>query len=321
MSALAFTKSPDYQDASKCRQFLIDKGAEIPEGMTDAFPVQAFHGFFTPEAIAEWDRAATEAELKKKAEGAWDEYKSKSPDPSYNPKELTDQTNGAIWGKCRGKDGLFIKDAQLILDVCEFLEQKRAEVIDAKFAELQPKKKSKATGKRAAKRDNSEFECYQTNTPENAQGKDYDYYLPSDENEVFLKDGKIQVGKGENGKDRKPQTYKAVRKDKPFLTLGGCCGGITWDRAAGSKCLKESGIKGSFVMGCSNQPVEGSDFCVKCEGKKSSVFETCYKSGKYKGLTHAQVLWKLHQKSGCVLDGLGEWVATKVGSKWVESDQ
>lgn len=320
MSALAFTNSSDYQDASKCRQFLIDKGVELDAGMTDALPAVAFHGYFTPEAIANWDREATEAELRQKAEGAWDEYKSKSPDPSYDPKEKANQTDGAIWGKYRGKEGLFIANPQLILDVCVFLEQKRAEVIDAKFAELQPKKKSKATGKRAAKRGNSEFECYQTNTPENAQGKNYDYYLPSDENEVFLKDGKIQVGKGADGKDRKPQTYKAVRKDKPFLTQGGCCGGITWDRAAGSKCLKELGIKGSFVMGCSNQPVEGSDFCVKCEGKKSSVFETCYKSGKYKGYTYAQVLWELHQESACVLDGLGEWVRPKC-SKWVESDQ
>jgi hypothetical protein len=320
MSALAFTNSIHYQDASKCLAFLTEKGVDIAKGLTAEMPAVVFHGYFTPEAIAEWDRAATEAELRQKAEGAWDEYKSKSPDPSYDLKELADQTNGALWVKTRGQFGLYINNPQLILDVCGFLKDKRAEVIDAKFAELQPKKKSKATGKRAAKRGNSEFKLDVKNTPETAQGlKDYNYYLPSDENAVFLKDGKIKKV-FDGGKDIKPQTYKAVRKEKPFLTLGGCCGGITWDRAAGSKCLEELGIKGAFVMGCSNHPSEGSDFCVKCEGKKSSVFETCYKSGKYKGLTHAQVLWELHQKSGCVLDGLGEWVRPKC-SKWVESDQ
>jgi len=321
MSAIAFTNSADYNDSTKCRQFLIDKGVEIPEGMTDALPCQAFHGFFTQEAIFQWDREATQAELKQKAEKEWVVYKSKSPADLESLKVKVESTDGALWVKTRGQFGLYINNPQLIVDVCEFLQTKRAEVIDAKFAELQPKKKSKATGKRMAKRDASEFEMDIKNTPETAQGiKDYKYYLPSDENEVFLKDGKIKKV-FDGGKDIKPQTYKAVRKEKPFLTEGGCCGGITWDRASGSKCLKDSGIKGSFVMGCSNHPTDGSDFCIKCEGKKSSVFETTYKSGTYKGYTHAQVLWELHQKSGQVLDGLGEWVATKVGSKWIESDK
>ena len=322
MSALAFTNSIHFQDASKCRQFLIDKGVEIPEGMTDALPVQAFHGFFTQEAIHQWDREATQAELKQKAEKEWVVYKSKSPADLAGLKGKVEQTDGGKWMKSKGVGCIVITDPKLIEDVCDFLQTKRAEVIDAKFAELCPKKsKSKATGKRAPKRDNSEFELRITNTAEDPQGSIYQYNLPSDSDQVFLKDGKIQKGKGANGKDVKPQTYKAVKKDYPFLTQGGCCGGITWDRAAGSKCLQDLGIKGSFVMGCSNNPVDGSDFCAKCDGKKSSVYETTYKSGKYKGYTHAQVLWILDEMDvpdgGKVLaEGDNGWVQEKVGSNW-----
>ena len=326
MSALAFTKSPDYNDGAKCHQFLLDKGVELPEGLTAQMPAVVFHGYFTTKAIADWDKQATIAELREQAKGAWKEWIDAECSESRVVvfKQKCEGIAGGAdikYRKVSGNDALVINSNQMINWVLEQLEQKRAEVIDAKFAELQPKKKSKGTGKRAAKRDNSEFDCYQTNTPENAQGlKDYNYYLPSDEKAVFLKDGKIKKV-FDGGKDRKPQTYKAVRKEKPFLTQGGCCGGITWDRAAGSECLKDLSIKGAFVMGCSNHPTDGSDFCIKCEGKKSSVFETTYKSGKYKGYTHAQVLWELHQKNGKVLDGLGEWVATKVGSKWVDTDQ
>ena len=134
----------------------------------------------------------------------------------------------------------------------------------------------------------------------------------------MLKDGKIQVGKGENGKDRKPQTYKAIKKKTPFLTEGGCKCGITWDRASGSKKLSELGVKGAFVMGCDQARVSGSDFCKKHQNKKpeDSVFETTYKTGTHKGKTHAQVLWILNEEEGDVLSGDSEWVKTEVGSKW-----
>ena len=324
MSALAFTKSPDYNDGAKCHQFLLDKGVELPEGLTAQMPAVVFHGYFTTKAIADWDKQATEAELREKAQGAWDEYKSHKP--TSEPKVKAGLTDGVEWRKSKGVSCILITDPQLIVDVCDFLQSKRAEVIDAKFAELCPKKKSKATGKRAPKRDASEFECVITNTADDPQGSNYQYNLPSDSDQVFLKDGKIQKGKGANGKDRKPQTYKAVKKDKPFLTKGGCCGGITWDRAAGSKCLADLSIKGAFVMGCSEKPVDGSDFCAKCEGKKSSVYETTYKSGKYKGYTYAQVLWILDEMDvpdgGKVLaDGDNGWVQEKCGAKWIDTYQ
>ena len=324
MSALAFTNSPDYNDGAKCHQFLLDKGVELPEGLTAQMPAVVFHGYFTTKAIADWDKEATEAELREKAQGAWDEYKSHKP--TSEPKFKVKQTDGGSWMTSKGKGCIVITDPQLIVDVCDFLQSKRAEVIDAKFAELCPKKKSKATGKRAAKRDNSEFQLKITNTPETAQGlKDYKYCLPSDENAVFLKDGKIKKV-FDGGKDIKPQTYKAVKKKEPFLTKGGCCGGITWDRAAGSKCLTDLSIKGAFVMGCSNHPADGSDFCIKCEGKKDNVYTTKYKSGKYKGYTYAQVLWILDEMDvpdgGKVLaDGDNGWVQDKCGVEWIDTYQ
>ena len=326
MSALAFTNSINFQDASKCRQFLIDKGVEIPEGMTDALPVQAFHGFFTKEAIEGWDREATEAELREKAEGAWDEYKSQTP--SHAPKLRAEACDGVEWRKSKGQGCILITDPQLILDVCEFLNHKKFEVVEAKYKQLNPEKsKSKATGKRAAKRDNSEFELRITNTADDPQGNNYQFNLPSDSDQVFLKDGKIKKGAGIAGRDVKPQTYKAVKKDKPFLTEGGCCGGITWDRAAGSKCLADLSIKGAFVMGCSNPTQSnGSDFCIKCEGKKPNVYTTKYKSGKYKGYTYAQVLWILDEKDvpdgGKVLaEGSNGWVKDKCGAEWIDTYQ
>lgn len=327
MSALAFTNSIDFGNAAKCREFLLSKGVEIPDGMTDQLPAQAFHFYFTKEQIAEWDRAATEAELMEQAEGAWSEYKNSAPaKPDYDLKKLAEETDGALWVKARGKEGLFVKDPRLIEGVCACLASHKKRVIDAKFAELCPKKtKSKATGARRAKRDASEFELEITNTPHFAQGLlDYDYCLPCDTGAVMLKDGKIKKGV-DGGKDKKTQSYKAIKKKTPFLTQGACKCGITWDRATGSKKLAELEIKGAFVMGCDKPREAGSDFCSKHQSKKpeDSVYVSKYKTGKYKGHTHAQVLWILNEldveDGGQVLaSGSNGWVEEECGENWIE---
>ena len=142
MSALAFTKSPDYHDASKCLEFLDGKGVEIPEGLETAAEfagAKVYHGFFTPEAIEEWDRKATEAELREKAEGAWDEYKSQEPNSVV--KLAVQRLECGSWTSSKKLgSGLFITEPKLIEDVCEFLQTKKQEVIDAKLEELLPKK-------------------------------------------------------------------------------------------------------------------------------------------------------------------------------------
>ena len=96
MSALAFTNSSDFGNAAKCREFLLSKGVEIADGMTDQLPAQAFHFYFTKEAIAKWDRAATEAELMEQAKGAWDEYRKSTPGATNIPKLVKD-TDGVTW--------------------------------------------------------------------------------------------------------------------------------------------------------------------------------------------------------------------------------
>ena len=322
MSANSFTKSDDYNDASKCLAFLKDKDVEVAVGLTAEMPAVVFHGYFTPEAIKEWDREETEAELEEKAEEAWEEYK-KTPTTLSETSAMVRSTDGCDYPK--GK--LVITDFKLMEDVCEFLRDKKAEVIKARLDELMPKV-SKGTGVRRPKRSASEYEIVLTNTAEEAQGKDYDYCLPCDGESVMLKDGKIQKGKGVDGKDKKTQTHKAVKKATPFLTEGACKCGVTWDRASGSKKLAELGIKGSFVMGCGKSKVAGSDFCSNHQNG-ASVFETKYKTGKYKEYTHAQVIFNLHKErkgaqlpmsatgdEGKVLACDGDWVKAECGEAW-----
>ena len=330
MSANAFIKSDDYNDAPKCLAFLQEKGVEIHNGLTAEMPSVVFHGYFTPTAVAEWDREATEAELREKSKGAWDEWIA--GDTTTDLKATAAEVDGAIFKKVAGKDSIVVSNPILMEWVLEELAKKKEEVIKARFDELRPKvSKSKATGARSAKRDKSEFDCVVKNTEEEAQGgggdgkPKYEYCLPCDDGEVMLKDGKIQKGAGKDGKDLKPQSYKAVRKNTPFLSQGACKCGITWDRAKGSKKLKELGIQGAFVMGCDKEREQGSDFCSKHQGK-TSVYSDKYKSGEYAGLTYAQVLYELHHKKsafpagdeGCVLADDGEWIRAEVGENWVE---
>lgn len=316
MSALAFVKSDAYHKSKECMEFIQSKGMELPAGMTADFPVECFQALITKHKD-EWDKEASEAELKVKAEQAWDEYK-KQEIPEAEIKSKVEQTDGALWVKARGNNGLFINKPQLIADVCEFLEQKKSQTISDKLAELQPKKKSKGTGKRAPKREKDEFELKITNEGEEPQGHDYKFCLPLDENAVFLKDGKIK--RVEGGKDIKPQTNKAVRKKTPFLSEGKCKCAISWDRASGSECLKKLGIKGAFYMGCDGDIVdERVGVCKKhlnSPNLKGSVYTTTYKSGLYKDYTYAQVLTILNEENETVMEGNTDWVEAKVGEKW-----
>ena len=329
MSALAFTNSIHYSDSAKCLAFLQEKGVEIHVGLTAEMPAVVFHGYFTPENISEWDRVATEAELMEKSKGAWSEWLN-SEEGAWSDID----TQGLVCCQFNPDDEeLILNDLTLAAWVVEQIRMKKAEVIDAKFAELCPKvskSKSKATGTRSAKRSRDEFDCVITNTEDTAQGgggdgkPEYEYCLPCDDEAVMLKDGKIQAGKGKDGKDKKPQSWKAVKKQTPFLTEGACKCGITWDRAKGSKKLEELSIKGAFVMGCDKEraPIDPatstawSDFCSKHQGK-TSVYSDKYKTGEYKGLTYAQVLYILHQEGGEVLADDGDWIQAECGENWM----
>jgi len=146
-----------------------------------------------------------------------------------------------------------------------------------------------------------EYECVITNSPETAQGLDYKYSLgPEDEGKVMLKDGKIKRGGGKDGKDLKPQTYRAMKKLTPFFTEGDCKCGVNWDRAPGSKVLRKAGLTGTFRMGCGKAKLGDSEFCKKHQGGKSIYTEKYKKpiNGSY--LTHYEFLIEL-QKGGAII--------------------
>jgi hypothetical protein len=141
-----------------------------------------------------------------------------------------------------------------------------------------PKPKKKTSGKRE-RNDNWAEDCLiKTNTEATAQGKDYPYYFNGDETCVMLKDGKI----GEkDGKKVKRQTYRAVRKETPFMPKvdGGCCGAINWDRSVGSDALADFGIKkGQFRMLCGEKATTDG-FCAKCAKKGENFWKGKYKNG------------------------------------------
>jgi len=141
-----------------------------------------------------------------------------------------------------------------------------------------------------------EYECVITNSPETAQGLDYKYSLgPKDEGGFMLKDGKIKRGEGKDGKDLKPQTYKAMKKQTPFYTEGGCKCGVNWDRAQGSKVLRNAGLTGTFRMGCGKAKLEDSEFCKKHQGGKSIYTEKYKKQINGSDLTHYEFLIGLQE--------------------------
>lgn len=141
-----------------------------------------------------------------------------------------------------------------------------------------PKPQKKTSGKRE-RNDNWSEDCLiKTNTPETAQGKDYPYYFHGDETCVMLKDGKITE---KDGRKVKRQTYRAVRKETPFMPKveGGCCGAINWDRSVGSDALADFGIKkGQFRMLCGEKATTGG-FCAKCAKKGENFWKGKYKNG------------------------------------------
>ena len=336
--AAAFTKSTDFQSSDKCIEFLLSKGVEIPEGMVAALPAVAFHGYFTAEKIKEWDKKESVAELKKKAEEraekAWEDWVEDDVDKDWKElgleiRELLGEGIGGIHTSSKKSaypnagQGMKISSKKaaefVILALTEKKEKIRQEIVGKVI-----KGKKKAGGTRREKREDNDFEIVYTNEKDEPQGKDYKYYLDNGEeddvDEVVAKDGKIQEGK-DGGKDVKKRTWKAVKREDPFLCKDKCCGAVAWDRAAGSKVLVDLGVKGSFRMGCSADKVSG-DFCGKCDGRADNVYQTTYKAGKQKGKTYAQVIVEVQEMSGTAMEGEcdeTEWARELIGDKWFEA--
>jgi len=343
--ASAFMKSADFQSSAKCIEFLRSKGVDIHEGMTEVVPAAAFHGmYFTKENVKKWDKKDSAEELKRKAEEradkAWEDWTAEEVDRDWGElgDEIRELLGKGVGGLHTSKKDSPYPDKGLKISskrACEFiikaLKEEKDRIRREKVGEVIKRTKKANSATRGAKRTDDEYEIVYTNEKDNPQGEDYEYYLDigeiEDSEALVEKDGKIQKGKGQNGKDLKKRTWKAVKREQPFLCEGKCCGAISWDRAGGSDVLKHLGIKGSFRMGCSGDRVDGSMFCGKCDGKAENVFEATYKTGKLKGKTYAQVIVQIDELSETALapvedgyEGGVEYAKAMIGDKWVDTE-
>ena len=309
MSATDFKESDGWTDSNALIDFYKAWGIDLPVGFVDSFPAVAFHGFLTDAEVERIDNELKSKEFEEKATAAWTDWRDADSDDwseiiGRDPKEYQDLGMNRIQrGKKETKFHLRIDSPVIAEFVFQMVAEKKRELIAAKIAELQPKKKSiqNKVGSKKIKKADDEYEITFTNSEDKPQGEDYDYYLETeskcDSEATTIKDGKIT--KVADGKDKKSRTYKAVRKQTAFIHEGKCCGGITWDRAAGSEVLTDLGIKGSFVMGCGEDKEVGSNFCKKCKSKSNciNIYTDTYKSKDVKGQTYAQVLSTLGQSA------------------------
>lgn len=323
-SATDFKSKDEWWNDSQSLYDYLEEWGEIPEGYQPTYPPQAFHGFFTDQFVETTDSTLKQMEFDRLARGAWKDFRDDEDKTWDWVKEHKDLDELSV-KKCQSKgagDYLKIQSPAVAEMVVEFLRGKKKEMMDAKVAELQPKKKpvKNKVGSKKVKRDDSEYEIRWTNTAETAQGQDYEHYLrcgeTTDEDAKTFKDGKITTGA--DGSLKKTRTWKAVRKADPFLTADNhCVGANTWDRAGGSKVLDSLGIKGSFKMACLNSADGGSGFCSKCASKnKENIYCNTYKTGKLKGKTYGQVLWECSE-SGVDKSVIQERVESN-GGKWIE---
>jgi hypothetical protein len=342
--ASAFMNSADFQSSAKCIEFLRSKGVDIHPGMTEVVPAAAFHGmYFTKENVKKWDKKDSAEELRKKlemkAEIGWNDWLAEEVDRDWRDifQEMCELMNDFVGYPLRtNKPENHTQYVKIhSKSACEFIiktlkeekERRRREIV----GEVSKGTKKASSAPRREKRTDSEYEIVYTNEKTIPQGEDYEYYLDigevEDSEALVEKDGKIQKGAGRDGKDLKKRTWKAVKREQPFLCEGKCCGAICWDRAGGSKVLEHLGIKGSFRMGCSSDRVDGSMFCGKCDGKAENVFEATYKTGKLKGKTYAQVIVQIDELSETALapvedgyEGGAEYAKMMIGDRWVDTD-
>lgn len=321
-STAQFISSEDFKDKDKCLEFLTAHGKGAG---AEGCPLPILQAIIKG-LEEEIDVKFSELSAKETAKAKWQEkWKCEEEDTFQDYKSLTALTKPLEIDGFEAKEiktGRYLKitNPRVIREVCAHLTSLKEEMEKELVSKTKPKKK----GTRAKKAD-SEYEIKTLHEDKPPQGSEYDYYLAhgelDDTGATMKKDGKIiRVGaKGnENGtKDIKTQRLKAVKKEMPFLDKDTCDAAITWDRAQGSKVLEGMGIKGAFVMCCSNA-VEAGGKCDRHHGKKS-IFDGVYKTGKLAKVPYAQFLWECNEYGDVVGEDVDEaWVKSKVGSKWVD---
>ncbi len=140
----------------------------------------------------------------------------------------------------------------------------------------------KVSGNRRGRKTKDHYQIKYTNTPDNPEGADNEFYIKGDEDLVFQRDGKISDDIN-GGLPIKKVTYKAVKRAEDFITGKGravCPGAVQWERAMGSKALKEWGLThATFRLQCGQDRGDADEYCPRCQRKGRNVEN--FWEGKY----------------------------------------
>tara|TARA_Y100001963_G_scaffold154790_1_gene244334 strand:- start:8 stop:976 length:969 start_codon:yes stop_codon:yes gene_type:complete len=303
-----FLASDAVQDRAQVLAFLEQHltAEEFASYNNDAIPDIALTSILKGKA-EEIDKRIAEQKLREEAEGAWDKHVQEGDWDDAAVKVVRAKVKGlgneSSLSKPKGKgtvEGrwkLTLYNPTYVSIAVQAIEAEKKRIISEALEEAKPKTTG---GARKAKMKDEDYEIKYLGDKENPQGKEYKFFLESEENCdaecVIAKDQKIHDAV-DGAKPVKEKRWKAVRKNAPFAKDGTCSAAITWDRAGGSDVLKEFGIQGSFRMCCSEAPEEGSRYCerhLKSKEKKGDKFEDFYdgeyKVGKAKGMAWVDFL-------------------------------
>jgi len=243
------------------------------------------------KAIQRIKSAPKQEPLEKRQAKAWEDYLAKSPSDDFKSEHheqlrLAFKANKVKDTASFGTDkngNPYIKVTNPML-----IELYMKMVVSAKEVAHKSVSVKKVSGNRRERKSRGEYTIEYTNTPDNPEGADNEFYFTADKDiEPFKRDGKI-ADDINGGKPIKKVTYKAVRREEDFIVgkkYNVCQGAVQWERAMGSKHIKAEGLShATFRLQCgalkdNNDPTK---YCDRCQRKKSGVenfFEGEYKNG------------------------------------------
>ncbi len=241
------------------------------------------------QAIKKSKSAPPELPLDQRQATAWAEVLAKMPSDQFkdlNQSECADKFRPiGIMGqiafatdKKTGDAYMKVKNPALIETFYNLMAGAKAES-DKKVAT------KKVSGNRRGRKTKDHYQIQYTNTPDNPEGADNEFYFKGDENVVFKRDGKISDDIN-GGLPIKKVTYKAVKREQDFITGRGstiCPGAVQWERAMGSDAIKRLGkTHATFRLQCGQDRGDADEYCNRCQRKGSKVenfFEGMYGCG------------------------------------------
>ena len=159
------------------------------------------------------------------------------------------------------------------------------------------KPKNKQNKITSGKRGKFMGEIRYTNTEETAEGKDNKYYFEGDDKAVFTKATFTAKDKSyQNHTHKACKSSRYMGGSKSNADDGMCCGAVIWDRAIGSKAIKDTGISpAKFRIRCGNTAVVNQK-CKNCDLRNPNFFTDKYEMGakakgsKYNGMTYKEFI-------------------------------